>query len=239
MPSTGVNLSGQVRGLAGAILDLLFPPRCAVCKRVGGDQLCSACLAEFVPVGDATCPVCGDLHSGACLCWRCRDERPAFSRVQSGFRFEGRVRQAVHALKYRKGEMLAAPLAGALAEVVPAPASFVLCAVPLHAARQAERGYNQAGLLTDELVRLWGMPRLPPAALKRIRPTDSQVGQDYAARRENVRGAFAACSELVRDHRVLLIDDVCTTGATMNACAGALLAAGAGSVAGVTLARAI
>lgn len=234
-------MSGQVRGLAGAVLDLLFPPRCAVCKRVGGDQLCSACLAEFVPVGDAACPVCGDLHSGARLCWRCRDERPAFSRVQSGFRFEGRVRQAIHTFKYRGGEMLAAPLAGALAGVVPLPASalFVLCAVPLHAARQAERGYNQAGLLTDELVRLWGMPRLPPAALKRIRPTDSQVGQDYAARRANVRGAFAARSELVHDRQVLLVDDVCTTGATMNACAEALLAAGAKSVAGVTLARAI
>jgi ComF family protein len=136
--------------------------------------------------------------------------------------------------------MLAAPLAGALAGVVPpAPALFVLCAVPLHADRQAERGYNQAGLLTDELVRLWGMPRLPPAALERIRPTDSQVGQDYAARCANVRGAFAARSGLVRDRQVLLVDDVCTTGATMNACAEALLAAGAKSVAGVTLARAI
>jgi ComF family protein len=239
MPSTG-HLSGQFQGLGKAVLDLLFPPRCAACKRIGEIPLCSSCVAEFTPVGSVVCPVCGDLGSGPHLCRQCRERRPAFTCVYSGFRFEGRLRQAIHALKYSGRQAVAVYLVDALVGVLSPPdsAAFEVCAVPLHADREAQRGFNQAALLAAGLAVAWGMPYLGPAALRRIRATDTQIGLDYVARRANVQGAFAADPALVSGRHILLVDDVCTTGATLDACAGALLAAGAGTVVGVTLARA-
>lgn len=239
MPSTG-HLSGQFQGVGKAVLDLLFPPRCVACKRIGENPLCSSCVAEFTPVGSVVCPVCGNLEAGPHLCRQCRERRPAFSHVYSGFRYEGRIRQAIHALKYSGRQDVVVHLAEALVGVLSPPnsAAFELCAVPLHADREAQRGFNQAGLLAAELVAAWGMPYLSPAALSRIRATDTQVGLDFAARRANVQGAFAADPGLVSGRHILLVDDICTTGATMDACAGALLAAGARTVEGVTLARA-
>jgi ComF family protein len=113
-----------------------------------------------------------------------------------------------------------------------------LCAVPLHPARLAERGYNQSELLAAELARCWSLPRLSSSALIRTRETDSQVGLDLPARQANVAGAFTASPRWVEGQDVLLVDDVCTTGATLNACAQALREAGAVTVSAVTLARA-
>jgi ComF family protein len=113
-----------------------------------------------------------------------------------------------------------------------------LCAVPLHPKRLAERGYNQSELVASELAARWEIPLLGRMALQRVRETCSQVDLGRAERLTNVRNAFAADPALVRGLQIVLFDDVCTTGATLVACAEALLAAGARRVSAVTLARA-
>lgn len=230
----------QIQALGNAVLDLIFPPKCVSCKRLGEGYLCTTCIESFSPIGDAVCPVCGDPGAAGDLCFRCQQQHPAFERVRSGFRFEGAVQQAVHGLKYEGLKQLAYPLSQALVSVMEQPAaSTLLCAVPLHPHRLAERGYNQARLLTDALSGYWQMPVLPVDALTRTRHTASQVGLDYPSRQANVQDAFAASPEQVHGRDILLVDDVCTTGATLNACAVALLTAGAKQVDGITLARAI
>ncbi len=157
----------------------------------------------------------------------------------SGYRYSGLVRRAILALKYGNRPGLAAPLAAALAEVVERPGGEAgLCAVPMHAEREAARGYNHAALLAAELARCWGLPLLPADALRRLRATPTQVQLDYEGRLANVREAFSAQAGAVRGQSIVLIDDVCTTGATLNACAEELLSAGAANVSAITLARA-
>ena len=230
--------SEQVRRLFQPVLDLIFPPRCVVCGRPG-DELCTRCLATFSPLGSSICRVCGVALPTPGLCWHCRTQPPAFTRVRSAFHYEDGLRRAIHAFKYEGHRTLAVPLAAAMARVLPPPPTTVLlCAVPLSPAREAERGYNQAELLARELARCWGARPAPQGALRRVRETLPQVELDYRTRQENVAGAFTARSAQVRDATIILVDDVCTTGATLNACSEALLKGGACSVSAVTLARA-
>jgi ComF family protein len=177
------------------------------------------------------------------LCPACRESPLAIDGIRSVLLLSGGAREAVHRLKYGGGSALAAPLARPMAEywrATPLPAD-VFVAVPLHIARERERGYNQAHLLGRELGQLVGLTPLG-GTLRRERNTPAQVGLDASARRANVAGAFSyqvpRRGEGVRGLRVLLVDDVCTTGATLEACSVALKAAGAASVWGFTLARA-
>lgn len=233
-----LDFTKQVQSVARAALDLLFPPRCVICKRIG-QELCPGCVAEFRPIGDSVCRICGEPRVMLGLCARCAANPPAYKQISSAYRFDGGIRKAVHVLKYNGRRGLAAPLAAAAAQRIPAPNQAVaVCPVPLYPARQAERGYNQARLLAVELASCWGLMCLPEEALRRIRSTNSQVGLDYDERQSNMCSAFSSEPALVSGSTVLLVDDVCTTGATMNACTEALLAAGALSVVGVTLARA-
>ncbi len=239
VPSEHNSLAGQARRLTDAVLDLLFPPRCVACRRMGS-LLCGACIAAFEPVGAFVCPVCGEIQAQADLCPRCRAQPRGFESVISPFRFSGTLRQALHALKYEGRRAVAAPLAHALAAAVPAPASGeVLCPVPLHPARERARGFNQSRLLADEMARIWQVSVLYPGGLRRARDTGSQVSLDYAARQANVEGAFEGDPAALSGRCIVLVDDVCTTGATLQACAGALLRAGAARVRAVTLARAV
>lgn len=158
--------------------------------------------------------------------------------IRSVALFEGRLRHAIHALKYQRMAALGEPLGEALARFwtqSPAPADVVV-PVPLHSCRERERGYNQAALLAGPLGRAVGVP-VRPHALQRVRATAAQVSLNAAERMANVAGAFRCNDPALRGANVLLIDDVCTTGATLEACADALLSAGARAVRGLTLAR--
>jgi ComF family protein len=151
------------------------------------------------------------------------------------------VRQAVHQLKYRNLRALAEPLADLLADHVmeTSVTGSVLVPVPLHRRRLRERGYNQSALLARRLGKRTGIP-VSGDCLVRSRQTPPQARTvSVRERRENVAGVFACRDERLRDEQVLLIDDVATSGATMEACAAALKAAGASSVWGLTLAREI
>jgi ComF family protein len=145
----------------------------------------------------------------------------------------------VRRLKYQQERHLATPLAALLLDCLAARplAVDVLVPVPLDPARGRERGYNQAALLAAPVAKALGLPALPDV-LQRTRPTRPQVGLNAGERRANVRGAFACGNpSAVAGRRVLLVDDVMTTGATLEACADALTAAGAAQVYGLVVAR--
>ena len=158
--------------------------------------------------------------------------------IRSAVYFEGVLREAVHRLKYYGRTALAEPLGGLMVAYWvqhPMPAD-VIVPVPLHTARLRERGYNQAALLAREMACRVGLA-LNEQTLVRRRATASQVKLDARQRKENVRDAFRCSDNALTGKQVLLIDDVCTTGATLAACAVALHEGGARSVQALTLAR--
>ena len=220
------------------LLDLLFPPRCVGCRR-HGYWLCPSCLAQIPRVKPPLCVRCGASSATSALCARCESAPLTMERLRSVFYFEHQLRDAMHRLKYRGQTALAIPLGEEMAAcwLRDPVAVDVVVPVPLHEARLRERGHNQASLLAREVARVIGL-RLDEGTLVRVRATASQVRLSASARRENVRGAFRCRDGQLSDRSVLLVDDVCTTGATLDAAAGALYNGGARAVQGLTLARA-
>ncbi len=228
-------ITRDAQTLHSALIDLLFPPRCVNCKRVGS-WFCPLCQSSIEFIRAPYCRQCGrpDLESP---CHLCRQFPLTIDGMRAVAYFEGALRQAIHAFKYQRRVDLA-PLWGEMLAVYARAESIsydVIIPIPLHRERERARGYNQAALLARALA----APRTAiiwEDALTRTRATRPQMELDAAERRANVRDAFAA-SARVRAHRVLLIDDVCTTGATMEACSVALKNQGAQSVWGLALAR--
>lgn len=209
-------------------------------------MLCSACSLTLARLEAPFCEVCA-APGIVGWCSECRElEREAtashsqisLSGIRSPYLMEGLLRDAVHYFKYRNGRVAAPGLAGLLAEYLkdnPLPGDALVPA-PLHRKRLRERGYNQAGLLAKELGKLAGLP-VEEGLLARTRNTPAQVRSNAAGqRRANVEGAFAGRGDAA-GMAVILVDDVCTTGSTLRACAEALTEAGAASVWGLTLAR--
>ncbi len=218
-----------------AALDLLFPPRCALC-RAGGSMLCDACVAALPPADGVRCPRCWTPSTG--LCAHC-GSRPviAFTAIRAPFVMEEGARDLVHQLKYGGMSALGGPM-GALMSAGLASDCDLVVAVPLHRGRQRSRGYNQAALLAGGAALPAGLP-VDGNAVARVRSTKPLARSMHRAeRRAIVEGAFAARPERVDGRRIVLIDDVATTGATLDACATALLAAGAAGVRCVAFARA-
>jgi len=165
----------------------------------------------------------------------------AIDGIRSPFRFEGVIRQAVHQLKYQNLRAIAEPLAALLAEYFadnPVPMA-VLVPVPLHPKRLRERGYNQSELLAKELSRLTNLSVVSDCLVREKQTPPQARTATLEERRSNVSGAFTCLDRRLRGRQVLLIDDVATSGATLDACAVALKAKGASSVWGLTLAREI
>jgi ComF family protein len=219
------------------VLDFLLPPRCGACRRIGS-WLCDVCLRKIRRLEEPMCRRCGvELPSVRDDCG-CRARLPSLTRLRSAVAYEGPVEHAVRRFKYEGWRRLAGPLAQLLAErlVVEGVAARWVVAVPLHPARLRQRGFNQAELLSQELRKRLMLDG-PPGVLTRTRATPPQVGRDRLRRLENVRGAFAWSGAGLTGEAVLVIDDVATTGATLDACAAALRAAGSGPVTGVSVAR--
>ncbi len=220
------------------VLDMLFPPRCVSCGRLG-TFLCDTCLQEAQAIDARVCIHCGVPMTQRGQCPHCRIDPPTPLRAIRGvFFFQGPIRQGIHSLKYEGRHELAPILARPLAQYLhdhPIPLDFIV-PVPLHPERQAQRGYNQSALLARALGRLRHLP-VHEHALQRIRATQSQTHLSRQERLANVRGAFAA-TENLKNARVLLVDDVATTGATLRACAQALQQAGATHIWALTVARA-
>jgi ComF family protein len=229
-------------------LDIVYPRRCGGCGGELADRgmhLCWECLAGAVYVKDPFCSCCGDPVDGAVhhafLCSWCRRTRPAFALARSAIRFRGVMKQVVHAFKYERACHLAGDLGGLLAGCVRAHYAGIdfdgVAYVPLHPLKARERSFNQSRLLAVSSARQLEIPVLH-RSLARVRMTCTQTRLSAEERKSNVRGAFrAAMPEWIDGRRLLLVDDVMTTGATVNECAKVLVQAGARSVHVVTVAR--
>ncbi|NPA31700.1 MAG: ComF family protein [Chloroflexi bacterium] len=221
------------------VADLLFPPRCVGCGRLG-ERWCAACQAQVPRLGGSSlCPACGyPLPAADEMCPTCSQGPPrwGFDEARAWAFYEGMMARVIRALKYRRrfglGETLARALA-VWARDLPWPPGC-LVPVPLAPARRRARGYNQVSLVARPLAWLLKMPYCPQALQRRDGPT--QVGLDWRARWHNVRRAFHAAPR-VRGRIVWLVDDVMTTGATLHAAALALKRAGARAVYALTWAR--
>lgn len=228
----------QAYRLAWSALDWIYPPRCGGCGMLGA-RWCETCALCVTPIQGPVCPACGSPQRRATLCERCAAQRPGWTAARAWAGYHGPIRQAIHRLKYAGdtalAEILARPMISLLA-VLGWPVDAV-APVPAGLARRAERGYNQAAVLGRPLALGSGLPFFPHMLTKQ-RETRSQVGLTYVERRQNVAGAFVAREKLVQGRRVLVVDDVMTSGATLEACAQSLLGAGATEVYCLTLARA-
>lgn len=250
-----------VKAFLQAVLDTVFPPRCPACGRleVGpfrGDVdrrqgaspatgFCRHCASELVPITSPICPQCGtpfvSREGPDHYCVKCLAETFHFEKARAYGIYSGALMKAIRAFKYGKKAGLSQPLGRMLQDGFrrywrPGEIDLLL-AVPLHDGRLRERGFNQAHLLARQWARKWGI-RLDTAAMVRHRMTKPQTGLTLPARRRNVRGAFMVKRpDLVKGRRVLLVDDVLTTGATVDECARVLMKAGAECVDVLTLAR--
>ena len=219
-------------------LDFLFPKYCVGCGHPG-EFFCGDCLRELPRIYDPLCPACGRPQTNEVLCPECVQQAAAIDGMRAPFKFEGTIRKAVHDFKYRNVRALAKPLSGLMYRYI-SNRSLIFDAIipiPLHSKRLKERGYNQSELLAGNLGKITGVPVIRDG-LFRIKYTVPQVKtSSLAERRNNVNGAFSGSDNAVKGKSILLIDDVATSGLTMNAAAAVLKSSGAGSVWGLTLAR--
>ena len=231
-----------------ALGSLFYPPTCVVCADnvARSEYLCPDCQRRAPRIAAPFCAKCSEPFRGAITqtfhCANCEHRELHFECAVAAYRSRGLVRRLVHDFKYGRQPHLRHPLAAWLRETLSDPRLQgrhfdLIVPVPLHPARERERGFNQAALLAELLGDSMKVPARP--LLERTRNTTTQTAYDRAERIENLAGAFRLRKNRdVRDLRVLLIDDVLTTGSTLCECARVLRAAGAVSVHAATAARA-
>jgi len=230
----------QLAKLRGVALDFFFPRWCLGCGKEG-DFICSSCRKMLSHLNPPFCPRCGCPQINGVLCPGCVGWQANVDAIRSPFRFDGVIRQAIHQLKYQNLRAIAPSLARLLLDYLNTSSipGEVLVPVPLHPKRLRERGYNQSYLLARELGKLVTLPVVNDC-LVRKRPALPQARTaTVAERRNNVADAFVCRDDRLRDKQVILLDDVSTSGATLDAGAAALKASGATSVWGLVLAREI
>lgn len=212
-------------------LDVLFPPRCAYCNKVlSHETVCEECKAALPRILPPVCMRCG-LPVELCGCNR---KKRRFDSIAAPFLYEGNVASAIKRFKFNEKPQLARPLAeelaGCFGQYYENETIDFVCAVPMHPKKDRERGYNQSELLAKEAAALLRLP-YRPHLLKKTADTKAQHGLSSHLREGNVLGVFEADESVtLQGKRVLLIDDVKTTGATLNECAKVLKLAGAGRV---------
>lgn len=229
------------------LLNLFFPPGCLNCDALVPTHgtLCTECWTQIQFITDPFCSCCGlpfEYKMGEdALCGECMRERPAYSCSRAAFKYDEHSKQLILKLKYQDQGWLAPVyanwLAKAGAELI--AASDMILPVPLHYWRFVGRRYNQAGLLSQALAKICELPAHPDA-LRRMRRTPPQTGLTRKQRADNVRGAFSVnprYADKIKNKNILLIDDVMTTGSTINSCTKTLLKEGASNVNILTLAR--
>jgi ComF family protein len=235
-----VSVLPQLIELKGVALDFLFPRFCVGCSKEG-DFICDSCQSSLMRIEPPVCPKCGKPQINEILCDSCVNWDADIDGIRSPFQFEGVVRKAIHEFKYKNLRAIAGGLAKLLSEYMaenPIPCD-VLVPVPLHGKRMKERGYNQSAILAKELGRLTGLPVNDSCLIRSRYNVPQAKTKNVEERRRNVIGIFKCKNEDLRSKKILLIDDVTTSGATLNACASVLKVIEATSVWGLTLAREI
>jgi len=237
------------------ILNFLYPPDCAVCSRPqpldSRRRVCAGCLASIERITEPFCSRCGaPIATGgadqAGECERCRESPPRFAVARSALRYHptadhqaGTVGSMIRRLKYGLDQSLAPALDECVGDRFPFERQMhdLVVSIPLHRTRLRWRGYNQAALLGAAVARRIGCP-FDATVLARVRSTPPQTALNHRLRARNVRHAFALAESVrIANRRILLVDDVMTTGATADECAGVLLNGGAAAVDVFTLAR--
>lgn len=219
------------------VADIFYPPVCVDCG-TPNQRVCPSCLSNIQFIKGDLCPTCGEPSKNQRVCKICLSNPPYFQGLRGLAHYSGPVRASILRLKYESdyglGEILSRLMVEKL-KLLGWQVNLVM-SVPLSQSKLLERGYNQADLLARPIAYALNLPFLPKA-ISRIRETRSQVGLNSEERILNLKNAFSAESKLVNNKSVLLIDDVTTTGTTINECSRALLGAGAASVFSMTLAR--
>lgn len=237
--------SSTVKTLYQSFLDLLFPPACLLCRdTLLKHGICDSCSGGFEVLRPPSCSVCGSTFAtdagGNHPCGKCIKKKPTFDVAASVYLYKSDLSRAVRLLKYSKKSLLGSHLGGLMKGHNLSAISYdVIVAVPLHISRLRERGFNQSQLLAEGLGKGMSLD-VDKYILERVRPTGSQAGMSSKERQANVRGAFSLRSGAdVAGRRILLIDDVYTTGATVKECSAVLKEAGASVVNVITLARVV
>lgn len=232
-------------------IDMIYPPRCHICgsflvdKTGKAAHFCEACLNSFSKIGHPFCPICrvpfGSLSGEDHLCETCIRKRPYFKEMRAPYLYQGGIMEAIHQFKYHSKTHLSISLGSILAsfalEWLNDINDLLLMPVPLHPKRLRERKFNQSLLLARSITKNLNID-LDFLSLRRIRYTIPQIGLNNKDRKKNVRGAFGFVGKKsLKDRNVILVDDVATTGSTLNECARVLKKAGCRNVFCLVLAR--
>jgi ComF family protein len=237
------------------LLDIIYPPRCPLCSRFlspvekhrPSGHVCDSCVQALIPISRPLCTVCGMPLAASSNpdhpCEDCIRRMPSYDAMRSPYLYTGPLMNAIQRLKYNSEIHLASPLGGLLSEfariALPHVEEFMTVPVPLHRHRLRERGFNQSLLLARAVSSDLKIP-LDCLSLIRTRDTRSQTGLGRKERRRNVANAFSVTSSAVfKGKKVLLVDDVLTTGYTFNECARALKKSGVLQVICLALARTV
>jgi ComF family protein len=224
--------------LVWKFLDALFPPFCCSCGEMGY-ELCPDCIRKISLIDQKNiCPVCSDQSEEAKICIKCSKSRPYFDQLRSWGEYSGVLRNVIQKYKFDRGLGLTRFICGPSVEFIESWGIKVdhIIPVPLSNSRLHDRGYNQSALLAASISRALKI-EIKPQALTRVKETRSQVGLTSKERQDNVFCAFTADKFANRNKSVLVIDDIATTGSTLNECARALINSGAKKVYGYTVAK--
>lgn len=240
----------DAKNVVSGIADILFPPECAVCGAIltgsGNDLFCSGCLSMFNLISPPLCTACGApfAYTGGTnhLCEDCIVSRPSFSMARAVGKYDAALLDAIHLFKYHgkisAGKALGKMMAQTRYDSLAIENYSTIMPVPLHARRLRERGFNQSLILAKQISDIFSLP-LDFLTLRRKTRTEAQVSLSRKERASNVRGAFEVTDiKAVENKRILLIDDVYTTGSTVKECSKTLMKNGAAEVAVLTLSRA-
>lgn len=230
------------KSVYSGVLDLIYPPFCLVCEKPGEHFLCADCIEQIDTIEPPCCRKCG-LPTDHLYCPECELREFAFESARSAGVFDGVLRNAIHEFKFRFHLGLADPLSELMVRCFPntylAGKADIVVPVPIHHSRLVERGFNQAIELSRRFCKRVSLP-METSALYRVKRTKHQVNLPYDQRATNIEGAFAVKDAgKIAGKRVLLIDDVFTTGATLNEAAKVLREAGASAIYAYTLARSL
>lgn len=241
----------SLRELLNDVSDVIFPPQCVACaeiiKQSSEGLFCPSCLSQISFITGSLCPICGlpflDSPAGNHVCGDCILSPPYYAKARAVAGFESIIMDAIHKFKYGRNISIGSALGSFMAGFSFPDFDFseysLLIPVPLHIKRLRERGFNQSLLLAKEMGKKYKLP-VNFSLLKRCNFTLTQTGLNRAEREKNIKGAFAVTDKnRLAGENIILIDDVYTTGATINECAKVLMKAGAQKVAALTLSRVI
>ena len=229
------------------LLDILFPPYCINCGHENNSWLCFSCAKKIVPVVSQVCPVCEKLSPAGAYHLKCKKGKYLKGILSSAYFEEGPIREMIHNLKYNgltsMVELLVDLMAKALTKNFQfqilnfqSNSNFIITYVPLHWLRQAGRGYNQSELLARAIGEKIGIDVCP--LLSKTKSTKRQVKLRGNARRKNLQDVFSLKSDVsIKNKKIIIVDDITTTGSTLNECAAVLKKAGAKEIWGLVVSR--